>query len=111
LTIRTTDELLILYTLNRRNTMKNVTNTFSAIAVVIGLAASASVSADDVSSVIQQVESNGSAVSNQNQFAPVTIQDVIESARSESVAVDSVNSNSVSEINSVADRLGSPAKL
>jgi type 1 fimbria pilin len=91
--------------------MKNVRNSVSAMAVVIGLAASASVSADDVNSVVQQVESNGSVVSNQNQFAPVTIQDVINDARSESVAEVQVNSKSVSQINSVADRLGSPAKL
>ena len=91
--------------------MKNVTNTISAMAVVIGLAASASVSADDVNSVIPQVQSNESSVSNQNQFAPITIQDVIENARSESVADVVVNNSSVSVINSVADRLGSPVKL
>jgi hypothetical protein len=88
-----------------------ISNTMSAMAVVIGLAVSASVSADDVNSVIPQVESNGSAVSNQNQTAPITIQDVIEAARSESVVDVSVNAQSVTEINSVADRLGSPVKL
>jgi hypothetical protein len=91
--------------------MRNISKSISAMAIVVGLAVSTSASADDVNSVIPQVDSIDSVVSNQNQFAPVTIQDVIENARSESVVDVRVNSNSVSEINSVADRLGSPAKL
>jgi len=92
--------------------MKNMTNVISAMTVVIGLAASASISADSINSVIPQVESNG--VSSQSQFAPITIQDVIERAQAESVADVRVNSESVSvvnEVKSIEDILGSPAKL
>ena len=90
--------------------MKKQANTIMA---AIALVASASVSADDISSVISrdQVSVVESSVSSrQVEFAPITIQDYIERANAKSGSDVGVNTQSV-VINGWEDVIGNPVRL
>ena len=93
--------------------MKNI-NAIFAVTALAGVVASSSVSADDVSSVVANesfssvVDAQG--VSRQVEFAPVTIQDYIERARSESDSNVNVDSGSI-VIKGWEDILGEPVKI
>lgn len=96
--------------------MKNLTSAIFAVTAVIGIAASASVSATSITSVLPKVVSNhqSTVTHSQVEFGPITIQDYLDRARSESIAATKVGDKSIStvkRVKTIEDILGSPVKL